>query len=164
MHWFVDTKIYHVFCCFAGKEILYQVPLTDVLAIERVSYDSFKRSNMLQIIQPERILYVQVCWSWWKLVLICFWGPFFNNMFILFRLITVLKKKNGWIYWPKCVYRMTNIWPSIIRQRSSRGRGFGKNSFLETAFCFRRRIVENNLLNTFIFCPCAAANRVMRIA
>lgn len=45
---------------FSGKETICQIPLKDILSVERVSYESFKRSNMLQVIQPSRILYVQV--------------------------------------------------------------------------------------------------------
>uniref|UniRef100_A0A023F326 Putative ras gtpase-activating protein n=1 Tax=Triatoma infestans TaxID=30076 RepID=A0A023F326_TRIIF len=42
-----------------GKESLCRIPLSDILAVERVHHDSFKKSNMFQIVQPHRVLYVQ---------------------------------------------------------------------------------------------------------
>nr|AJE26302.1 Ras GTPase-activating protein [Microdera dzhungarica] len=42
-----------------GKEPLCQIPLSNILAVERLTEKSFKMKNMFQIIQPERTLYVQ---------------------------------------------------------------------------------------------------------
>ncbi|XP_014254898.1 GTPase-activating protein [Cimex lectularius] len=42
-----------------GKEPLCKIPLSDILAVERVHHDSFRKSNMFQIVQPHRVLYVQ---------------------------------------------------------------------------------------------------------
>lgn len=42
-----------------GKEPLYSVVLPDILAVERVRQEAFRKNNMFQIIQPDRILYVQ---------------------------------------------------------------------------------------------------------
>ncbi|XP_018321069.1 GTPase-activating protein isoform X2 [Agrilus planipennis] len=42
-----------------GKEALCQIPLSNILAVERLTEKSFKMKNMFQIIQPERALYVQ---------------------------------------------------------------------------------------------------------
>ncbi|KAK9504508.1 hypothetical protein O3M35_010825 [Rhynocoris fuscipes] len=42
-----------------GKESLCRIPLSDILAVERVHHDSFRKSNMFQIVQPHRVLYVQ---------------------------------------------------------------------------------------------------------
>lgn len=36
------------------------IPLPDILAVERVHEDSFKKNNMFQVVQPERVLYIQV--------------------------------------------------------------------------------------------------------
>lgn len=45
-----------------GKEPLCCIPLSQILAVERLNEDSFKMKNMFQIIQSERrMLYVQVC-------------------------------------------------------------------------------------------------------
>lgn len=42
-----------------GKEPLCVIPLSNILAVERLQHDSFRKSNMFQIIQPSRVLYVQ---------------------------------------------------------------------------------------------------------
>lgn len=42
-----------------GREILCQIPLSRILAVERLAEKSFKMKNMFQIVQPERALYVQ---------------------------------------------------------------------------------------------------------
>lgn len=42
-----------------SKDPLCVIPISDILSVQRVSYDSFYRSNMFQVIQPHRILYVQ---------------------------------------------------------------------------------------------------------
>ncbi|KAG8270925.1 Ras GTPase-activating protein 2 [Homalodisca vitripennis] len=42
-----------------GKEPLCNIPLVDILAVERVQEESFKKNNMFQIVQPERVLYLQ---------------------------------------------------------------------------------------------------------
>ncbi|XP_066251127.1 GTPase-activating protein [Euwallacea similis] len=42
-----------------GKDALYEMPLSNILAAERVAETSFKMKNMFQIIQPGRVLYVQ---------------------------------------------------------------------------------------------------------
>lgn len=42
-----------------GKEPLCTIPLADILAVERVHEESFKKNNMFQIVQPERVLYLQ---------------------------------------------------------------------------------------------------------
>ncbi|KAI5714199.1 hypothetical protein M8J76_012741 [Diaphorina citri] len=42
-----------------SKDPLCVIPITDILSVQRVSYESFYRSNMFQVIQPHRILYVQ---------------------------------------------------------------------------------------------------------
>ncbi|XP_056648624.1 GTPase-activating protein [Diorhabda sublineata] len=42
-----------------GKEALCRIPLTNILAVERLAETSFKMKNMFQIVQPERALYVQ---------------------------------------------------------------------------------------------------------
>uniref|UniRef100_A0A1B6DS32 PH domain-containing protein n=1 Tax=Clastoptera arizonana TaxID=38151 RepID=A0A1B6DS32_9HEMI len=44
---------------FIGKEPLCTISLPDILAVERVHEDSFKKNNMFQIVQPERVLYIQ---------------------------------------------------------------------------------------------------------
>lgn len=52
--------LYFMFQSVAGKEPLYSVVLPDILAVERVRQEAFRKNNMFQIIQPDRILYVQV--------------------------------------------------------------------------------------------------------
>lgn len=42
-----------------GKETLYEIPLMHIQAVERLNRDTFKRNNMFQIVQAERILYLQ---------------------------------------------------------------------------------------------------------
>ncbi|KAJ8950517.1 hypothetical protein NQ318_015261 [Aromia moschata] len=42
-----------------GRDALCQIPLSNILAVERLAETSFKRKNMFQIVQPERALYVQ---------------------------------------------------------------------------------------------------------
>ncbi|GLV39157.1 Ras GTPase activating protein 1 [Carabus blaptoides fortunei] len=42
-----------------GKEALCKIPLSNILAVERLTERSFKMKNMFQILQPERALYVQ---------------------------------------------------------------------------------------------------------
>ncbi|XP_072382255.1 GTPase-activating protein [Diabrotica undecimpunctata] len=42
-----------------GKDALCRIPLTNILAVERLAETSFKMKNMFQIVQPERALYVQ---------------------------------------------------------------------------------------------------------
>ncbi|KAE9545143.1 hypothetical protein AGLY_000686 [Aphis glycines] len=42
-----------------GKESLCTITLSDILAVERLQQESFNKNNMFQIIQPERILYIQ---------------------------------------------------------------------------------------------------------
>lgn len=42
-----------------GREALCHIPLSNILAVERLTERSFKMKNMFQIIQPERALYVQ---------------------------------------------------------------------------------------------------------
>jgi Ras GTPase-activating protein 3 len=42
-----------------GKEALCQIPLSNILAVERLTEKSFKMKNMFQIVQGERTLYVQ---------------------------------------------------------------------------------------------------------
>lgn len=42
-----------------GKEVLCQIPLSNILAVERLAEPSFKMKNMFQIVQPQRALYVQ---------------------------------------------------------------------------------------------------------
>ncbi|KAK7869883.1 hypothetical protein R5R35_006686 [Gryllus longicercus] len=42
-----------------GKEPLCCIPLDQILAVERLKEESFKKKNMFQIVQPERALYVQ---------------------------------------------------------------------------------------------------------
>lgn len=42
-----------------GKEALCTITLSDILAVERLQQESFNKNNMFQIIQPERVLYVQ---------------------------------------------------------------------------------------------------------
>ncbi|XP_060517698.1 GTPase-activating protein [Cylas formicarius] len=42
-----------------GKEALCVIPLSNILAVERLAETSFKMKNMFQIVQPERALYVQ---------------------------------------------------------------------------------------------------------
>lgn len=49
----------NVYFYFAGKEALYKIPLSNILAVERLTERSFKMKNMFQILQPERALYVQ---------------------------------------------------------------------------------------------------------
>lgn len=41
------------------KDALCQIPLSNILAVERLNERSFKMKNMFQIIQRERALYVQ---------------------------------------------------------------------------------------------------------
>lgn len=45
--------------CVTGREALCQIPLANILAVERLTERSFKMKNMFQIVQPERALYVQ---------------------------------------------------------------------------------------------------------
>ncbi|KAJ8979368.1 hypothetical protein NQ317_002957 [Molorchus minor] len=45
--------------CLIGRDALCQIPLSNILAVERLAETSFKRKNMFQIVQPERALYVQ---------------------------------------------------------------------------------------------------------
>ncbi|XP_017777247.1 PREDICTED: GTPase-activating protein isoform X2 [Nicrophorus vespilloides] len=42
-----------------GREPLCQIPLSNILAVERLQEKSFKMKNMFQIVQKERALYVQ---------------------------------------------------------------------------------------------------------
>ncbi|KAJ8916711.1 hypothetical protein NQ315_013915 [Exocentrus adspersus] len=42
-----------------GRDALCQIPLSNILAVERLAETSFKMKNMFQIVQPERALYVQ---------------------------------------------------------------------------------------------------------
>lgn len=42
-----------------GRDALCQIPLSNILAVERLAEQSFKMKNMFQIVQPERALYVQ---------------------------------------------------------------------------------------------------------
>lgn len=42
-----------------GREALCQIPLSNILAVERLTEHSFKMKNMFQIVQKERALYVQ---------------------------------------------------------------------------------------------------------
>ncbi|KAL1132148.1 hypothetical protein AAG570_010105, partial [Ranatra chinensis] len=42
-----------------GKDPLCAIPLSNILAVERLQHDSFRKSNMFQIVQPQRVLYVQ---------------------------------------------------------------------------------------------------------
>uniref|UniRef100_A0A8D8YL03 Ras GTPase-activating protein 3 n=1 Tax=Cacopsylla melanoneura TaxID=428564 RepID=A0A8D8YL03_9HEMI len=42
-----------------SKDPLCVIPIADILSVQRVTYESFYRSNMFQVIQPHRILYVQ---------------------------------------------------------------------------------------------------------
>lgn len=42
-----------------GREVLCKIPLSKILAVERLAEQSFKMKNMFQIVQPERALYVQ---------------------------------------------------------------------------------------------------------
>ncbi|KAF7282506.1 ras GTPase activating protein 1 isoform X2 [Rhynchophorus ferrugineus] len=42
-----------------GREALCEIPLANILAVERLAETSFKMKNMFQIVQPERALYVQ---------------------------------------------------------------------------------------------------------
>ncbi|KAH1024381.1 hypothetical protein HUJ05_003871 [Dendroctonus ponderosae] len=42
-----------------GKDALCEIPLSNILAVERLAETSFKMKNMFQIVQPERALYVQ---------------------------------------------------------------------------------------------------------
>ncbi|XP_022912697.1 GTPase-activating protein [Onthophagus taurus] len=42
-----------------GKEALCQIPLSNILAVERLHEQSFQMKNMFQIVQRERALYVQ---------------------------------------------------------------------------------------------------------
>ncbi|KAI4464411.1 ras gtpase-activating protein [Holotrichia oblita] len=42
-----------------GKEALCKIPLSNILAVERLAEHSFKMKNMFQIVQRERALYVQ---------------------------------------------------------------------------------------------------------
>ncbi|KAB0798318.1 hypothetical protein PPYR_09311 [Photinus pyralis] len=42
-----------------GREALCQIPLSNILAVEKLTERSFKMKNMFQIVQPERALYVQ---------------------------------------------------------------------------------------------------------
>lgn len=42
-----------------GRDALCRIPLTDILAVERLEETSFKKKNMFQIVQPQRALYVQ---------------------------------------------------------------------------------------------------------
>lgn len=44
---------------YLGKEPLCTITLSDILAVERLQQESFNKNNMFQIIQPERVLYVQ---------------------------------------------------------------------------------------------------------
>ncbi|CAH0558267.1 unnamed protein product [Brassicogethes aeneus] len=43
----------------AGRDALCRIPLSDILAVERLAETSFKMKNMFQIVQPQRALYVQ---------------------------------------------------------------------------------------------------------
>jgi len=45
--------------CYLGKDSLCTITLSDILAVERLQQESFNKNNMFQIIQPERILYIQ---------------------------------------------------------------------------------------------------------
>lgn len=51
--------IFILIVCFEGKESLCTITLSDILAVERLQQESFNKNNMFQIIQPERILYIQ---------------------------------------------------------------------------------------------------------
>ncbi|RZF38857.1 hypothetical protein LSTR_LSTR015632 [Laodelphax striatellus] len=44
---------------YKGKEPLCSIPLANILAVERVHHESFKKNNMFQIVQPQRVLYLQ---------------------------------------------------------------------------------------------------------
>lgn len=56
---FVGNKLL-LLILYAGKETLCTIPLADILAVERVQEESFKKNNMFQIVQPKRVLYLQV--------------------------------------------------------------------------------------------------------
>lgn len=49
----------NIYFLIIGKEALCEIPLSNILAVERLAETSFKMKNMFQIVQPERALYVQ---------------------------------------------------------------------------------------------------------
>ncbi|XP_069746537.1 ras GTPase-activating protein 3 isoform X3 [Narcine bancroftii] len=42
-----------------GDHSLYNIPIENILAVEKLEEESFKMKNMFQVIQPERALYIQ---------------------------------------------------------------------------------------------------------
>ncbi|KAJ8410497.1 hypothetical protein AAFF_G00194010 [Aldrovandia affinis] len=42
-----------------GEAALCSIPIENILAVERLEEESFKMKNMFQVIQPERVLYIQ---------------------------------------------------------------------------------------------------------
>lgn len=56
---FSRTISQFLFELLLGREALCQIPLSNILAVERLAEPSFKMKNMFQIVQPERALYVQ---------------------------------------------------------------------------------------------------------
>lgn len=54
-----NLRFYFVSLLNTGKEALCKIPLSNILAVERLAEHSFKMKNMFQIVQRERALYVQ---------------------------------------------------------------------------------------------------------
>lgn len=87
---------------FLGKEPLCCIPLDQILAVEKLQEDSFKKNYMFQIVQPERALYIQVLFSLFDSLHAVIWfsgsvQSLYLN-FVLYRLIIALKRKSGLIY------------------------------------------------------------------
>lgn len=68
---------------FPGKEPLCCIPLDQILAVEKLQEDSFKKNYMFQIVQPERALYIQVFF-------------FFLNVFFSLRFWVMLMIHDIW--------------------------------------------------------------------
>ncbi|XP_072434190.1 ras GTPase-activating protein 3 isoform X1 [Chiloscyllium punctatum] len=57
--WFRLTNHEFTYHKHKGDHPLYNIPIENILAVEKLEEESFKMKNMFQVIQPERALYIQ---------------------------------------------------------------------------------------------------------
>uniref|UniRef100_A0A8C1NIL8 RAS p21 protein activator 3 n=1 Tax=Cyprinus carpio TaxID=7962 RepID=A0A8C1NIL8_CYPCA len=57
--WFRLTNHKFTYHKTKGEGALCSIPIENILAVERLEEESFKMKNMFQVIQPERVLYIQ---------------------------------------------------------------------------------------------------------
>ncbi|XP_067419738.1 ras GTPase-activating protein 3 [Emydura macquarii macquarii] len=57
--WFRLTNHEFTYQKSKGDHPLYSIPIENILAVEKLEEESFKMKNMFQVIQPERVLYIQ---------------------------------------------------------------------------------------------------------